>query len=581
MKKVNVIKRFFHNNLLLITIIFIGLFFRLYGLNWDQGFHLHPDERAITLFSLPLALPNNISDFFLTTSPLNPHFFAYGSFPIYLLKAVSFLVGNFNPIITQYAKLNLLGRHLSVFFDISTVILLYSLAKKLFNEKIGLIAAFFYSASVLPIQSSHFYITDIPLTFFTLFTLYTLIIFYEKPSILKSSLIGLFFGLSLATKTSASVLIASIGITLAVDFLLIFFRNLHRPRIWFPHLPKFIKNLIIYGIIIFTTTGITFLVFEPYALIDFHSFLQQTQEQREMTYNPFIFPYTLQYVGKTPYLYELKNLFLWGQGPILSLFSIIGAFYFTYLAFKKDKKDRWAKEAILATFFWMYFLVVGSFAIGFMRYLLPVYPLLCLFAATIFFQLNNLLTKKLKPQLSLILNSLFLILFIIWPVSFLNIYNQPNTRVMASNWINNNIPPGKTLAVEHWDDSLPLFGQEKYQTLTLNLYDYDSPQKWTSINQKLNQTDYIIIASNRLYVPLQKLTDCNNLPPFHCYPTTANYYKNLFSGKSNFQKIAEFSVYPAIPFFNIPINDQSADESFTVYDHPKVLIFERSEKRTQ
>ncbi|MDO8270201.1 MAG: hypothetical protein Q7T54_06050, partial [Candidatus Levybacteria bacterium] len=78
---------------------------------------------------------------------------------------------------------------------------------------------------------------------------------------------------------------------------------------------------------------------------------------------------------------------------------------------------------------------------------------------------------------------------------------------------------------------------------------------------------------NRLYVPLQKLNDCENLPPGKCYPITTSYYQNLFAGKRGFKKVAEFSQYPTIPFLNIKLNDQGADESFTVYDHPKIIIF--------
>ena len=43
-----------------------------------------------------------------------------------------------------------------------------------------------------------------------------------------------------------------------------------------------------------------------------------------MTKNAFVFPYTLQYVGKLPYIYELKNVFLFGIGPLISFFAFIG-----------------------------------------------------------------------------------------------------------------------------------------------------------------------------------------------------------------------------------------------------------------
>lgn len=163
----------------------------------------------------------------------------------------------------------------------------------------------------------------------------------------------------------------------------------------------------------------------------------------------------------------------------------------------------------------------------------------------------------------------------LWTLSFMNIYTKPNTRVLASNWINQNLPNGKTLAIEHWDDGLPLFGGEKYNIISLPLYDPDTQEKWGGISQKLETTDYIIVASNRLYVPLQKLTNCNNLPSGRCYAQTADYYERLFNSELGFKKVAEFAIYPTIPLLNIPINDQGADESFTVYDHPKVMIFKR------
>jgi hypothetical protein len=57
---------------------------------------------------------------------------------------------------------------------------------------------------------------------------------------------------------------------------------------------------------------------------------------------------------------------------------------------------------------------------------------------------------------------------------------------------------------------------------------------------------------------------------------TARYYKNLFSGKLGFVKMAEFAQYPTIPIINYRIDDFSSDESFTVTDHPKVMIFKKS-----
>ena len=33
--------------IVLFLIIVLGLYLRIWNINWDQGYHLHPDERAI------------------------------------------------------------------------------------------------------------------------------------------------------------------------------------------------------------------------------------------------------------------------------------------------------------------------------------------------------------------------------------------------------------------------------------------------------------------------------------------------------------------------------------------------------
>ena len=123
---------------------------------------------------------------------------------------------------------------------------------------------------------------------------------------------------------------------------------------------------------------------------------------------------------------------------------------------------------------------------------------------------------------------------------------------------------------------MPLYGGERYKHEELTLYDQpDDVNKWLVMNEKLKNSDYIIIASNRLYTPLRKLSDCQKYRS--CFPKTADYYKKLFSNQLPFRKVAEFSSYPQLTIGNyqLSIPDDSADESFTVYDHPKILIYKK------
>ena len=116
---------------IIIFLIFILAFcLRVYGLDWDQGQHLHPDERFLTMVATDIKLPRNIFQYFNTAaSPLNPYnnpnyqFFVYGTFPLFLTKLLASIF-NFD----SYASIHFVGRVLSALFD-SLNILLYSLKK--------------------------------------------------------------------------------------------------------------------------------------------------------------------------------------------------------------------------------------------------------------------------------------------------------------------------------------------------------------------------------------------------------------------------------------------------------------------
>ncbi len=565
-----------NSKLFFVFVFFIAVAFRVYGINWDSGFHLHPDERAIIMAALTLHLPTSLGELLSPASSLNPHFFAYGNFPLYLLAFFGWLGGIFNPFLGSYDGILFIGRTLSVFFDLGTVCLLYLLGRRLRSPLIGLLAAFFYAVSLLPIQLSHFFAVDTPLTFFSTLFLYLLIRYYEKPAIKKAVLLGITFGLSLTTKASAVVLAVPLGVTLLVDDTLLACRRVrHLPRLkpFLRHISPLLLSLLVTGVAL----GITAFLTEPYGFIDRQEFLNQLGQQSAMTKDPFLFPYTLQYVGITHYIYEIRNLVFFGQGILLSLLSYLGIFYTVWQIIVKKKDRKWAQELILLVFAASYFGIVGNFAVGYMRYLLPLYPLLAIFAALLAEDILRRLAY-LSRFLAYFIPILFGASLLLYPLTFLHIYAVPNTRVQATAWILQHIPAGSRLAVEHWDDALPLTGQGSYRIATLPLYDPDTAAKWQQINRTLEATDYIIIASMRLAAPLQRLTNCRVLPPDRCYPITAAYYKSLFSGSLGFTKVADFTVYPTVPFLHIPIPDDSADESFTVYDHPHVMLFKKIDR---
>src|SRR3989344_2805015 len=114
------------DKLYILLIIILGFFLRTYNLDWDQGAHLHPDERFLTMVGIAISLPKNILDYFnVDISTLNPanvgyKFFVYGTLPIFLNKAVALILGNDN-----YNSFTLQGRFLSAVADTLVILLIY------------------------------------------------------------------------------------------------------------------------------------------------------------------------------------------------------------------------------------------------------------------------------------------------------------------------------------------------------------------------------------------------------------------------------------------------------------------------
>jgi hypothetical protein len=52
------------------------------------------------------------------------------------------------------------------------------------------------------------------------------------------------------------------------------------------------------------------------------------------------------------------------------------------------------------------------------------------------------------------------------------------------------------------------------------------------------------------------------------------HYKDLLDGKLGFEMVQTFKVYPKI--FGVTIEDEGAEFTFRLFDHPRVYIFRRS-----
>ena len=211
-------------DVLLVLILLAGAYLRTTGLDWDEGQHLHPDERFLTMVESGISpvngcdlpdtpverCPNSqkdwlsFSEYFKTAqSTLNPHnrgfgFFVYGTLPIFMVRyaaewasgiiawAAGYVAQNgtggvFGQLIeplakqvplTGYDTVNLVGRQLSALADLITIILMYAIASRLYGRKVAILTAAFSTFAVLQIQLSHFFTVETYTNLFIFLAIY-------------------------------------------------------------------------------------------------------------------------------------------------------------------------------------------------------------------------------------------------------------------------------------------------------------------------------------------------------------------------------------------------------------------------
>jgi hypothetical protein len=123
-------------------ILLLGALLRLHNVDWDEGQHLHPDERFLTMVENSLEWPASVAQYFDSAqNPLNPYnhdfsTYVYGLFPIVIAKFLGQISGY-----SGYDGVYLAGRVMSALMDLGAVWLIYHIGRRLYDARVGLLAA--------------------------------------------------------------------------------------------------------------------------------------------------------------------------------------------------------------------------------------------------------------------------------------------------------------------------------------------------------------------------------------------------------------------------------------------------------
>ncbi len=584
----------------LLLILLAAASFRLYGIDWDRGYLFHPDEREILLVASRIHLPSNLFQFFSADSPLNPKFFAYGSFPIYLIR----VLGAFVPQATSYfvpfrdtflVNQAFFGRVLTTLFDLGTIVFLFLLARRLYDKTVGLIAGALVAITVLHIQLAHYYAVDTLVTLFCIATIYFAARYAQIGRTREALWMSVAFGLALSTKITAFPLVFPIVVATVKA------RGKEIPGFyakagWRIHLRARLDQL--WSIRkalakIAIAAAVVFVIAQPYAILDPIQYFGQVGTEALVARGWLERNFTIQFAGTPPYLYPLVQSSIWGMGLPLGLFAWGG---FVFFIWNWWRTRDWTDGFILSWALFYFLTAAGQFA-KYPRYLLPLTPFLFLMAVVSI----RYYAPDLSQRIIYIGAAVIAIFTIAYAVTFVSIYPHEHPWLTISKWIYQNIPVGSNLAIEHWDDALPISvslneatrNPNDYNVRVLPMYDPDDEKKLQLIVDTLSSSDYIILASQRLYGSIPRVPSR--------YPMSSRYYRALFDGKLGFEMVAYARNDPMFDGITI-VDDRVSyaglalppllasyrpsalvwnwgyeDESLNVYDHPMPLVFKKTQ----
>lgn len=445
---------------LLILILLVGGYLRVLGIDWDEEQHLHPDERFLTMVESSIEPVQSISEYFDTEfSTLNPNnkgfgFYVYGTLPLFLVRYVAEWSNQ-----TGYGSIYLVGRLLSALADVLTVFVVFLLGSRLYNNRVGLVAAAFSTFAVLQIQLSHFFTVDTYTTFFMALTFYFAVgvatSTKEQLKISSYILFGVALGMAVASKINA----APIALTLPLA-----------ATIYWLNLPDDLRQERFPRILTYILVGaffslLAFRILQPFAfsgpgffgLLPNEKWISGLKALQGQTSGDVDFPPALQW-ARRPLWFSLKNMVIWGLGLPYGLLACSG---FIWMGYQIFNRKIWKPHILIWSWTALYFLWQSLQWNSMMRYQLPIYPLLAVFAAWTLDKLGNTardgwsfrtLKFNIKPQLASFISHFLTVVIILttmaWAFAFTQIYASPHPRVEATEWILQNIPGPANLILD-------------------------------------------------------------------------------------------------------------------------------------
>lgn len=394
-------------------IVLSGFVIRFIGVQFGLPDLTHADE--------PMMIHHAVS---YAGGDFNPHYFKLPPLLSYLLFGVygiyfvfGTLFGAFDSLrafeelfINNPTSFYLIGRLLfGVFLGTASIYLVYRLVMRVLNQSsVALLSSFFLAFSFLHVIHSHYVYHDIPMIFFILLTVWKSVELYQEPKLSHYLWAAFFGGLASGFKYNAALL--SLSIFLAH---LLKKEKVKEEKYSFRAVFLDKKLYLAAGVMI-----LTYLLTNPFSVISFSEFARELGEQFAAE-------------DRFPFFYHLSYSLAEGIGKPLLVLSLVGLFMFL-LQHRKMGLVLFSFPLI----FYVFCMVVSQ---PHERYMLPLIPFLSISAAWAIraVKLHYLIAALVVAPTfikSLYVDSMLL---------------KKDTRAQAREWIEENIPQGSSIALDH------------------------------------------------------------------------------------------------------------------------------------
>jgi hypothetical protein len=415
-------------------LLLAGALVRIWGNDYGLPHTYHSDEGHIVNRAIRFHGGN-----------LDPGFFNWPSLYMYLLSATYGVAYGLRGVVASFAQdptpFYLIGRTLTALMGTATIGVLYVVAAELYSTRVALLASLFLTVNLLHIRDSHYITTDVPLTFLITVALLFVFRYWRAGRTGDALAAGLFAGLAASMKYPGGLMLLPLALA-----------HYFRPRPAGGRLRWVVSpTLLAAG----GLAAVGFLAGTPYAVLTPVAFLRGVfSELREV--------HTVQFgnEGDLPgYLFHLFHSFPEGMGLPLFVTALVGLGVALYRHGKA--------EIILLAFPLPYFLVIGTWSSRFERYTLPLLPFLALLAALGLATLaaavrtrvarSGEMARWARPGLGLTLAALVLVApEVLRIVHWHMLLARPDTRVVAGEWIEREIPNGARIAMEPYSPAVRL-----------------------------------------------------------------------------------------------------------------------------